>query len=453
MHLRHALPTAIALTSFACVIDPGVLEGDEAASSETDTDADSDGTDSDSGSDSGETGETGEPGLAECLQGTNPQGGVDPGDFPLETCPAFVCDEGWGHGGATLPIAWTMKFAKPEPEQSRAPVGVVPRSQADGVLIVARRDAGPELSTVSAQGELLATTMLATSLWITGVEAGEGLIFLSAFDEQQSSSSVLAIDESGALLWSVPVEGSIQAIAALPTGGVVAALIQQGGGELETLTAAGMPDWTTPTLTPVGLGVSPAGRILVTGHPALEFTQHLMHLYTADGELYGEAEAPGMIGELFQLHFLDEKRVLASGSRFDEGLMSTDAVVQLLDFDTWTVWAHDYDRALDNCLSAETLLASGYPTWEYFEQIVQLADGSFLIAAIEEGEANYVMQPRVLHIDEHGELLASDRGLWSGQAKALAAAEDGSGYALLTIGGSMNYDGDYDGFYLRKYEP
>jgi hypothetical protein len=451
MHLNRPFPALLALTSFACVIDPGVLEGGaDSDTGETETgeldstdDADSSDTESDST-------DTGAPELAECLQGTNPQGGADPGEFAVDTCPAFACDEGWGHDAAQLPIAWTLEFAKPVAESDYTPVGVVPRSQAPGVLIVARRDTGPELSTVSAQGQLLDSTMLPTSLWISRIEAGEGVIYMAAFDEQESSSSVLAIDESGELLWSVPVEGAIQSLAALPDGGVVVALIYQGGGDLLALSSGGAVQWTEPTLTPVGLGVSPSGRILVTGHQPLEFSEHFMNLHDPDGALLGQAPAPGTLGELWDLHFVDEQHVLGSGGR---SVPSSDGVVQLVDLEVAaSVWVHAYNRALDNCYQGVDL-PTGESTWDWFGETARLPDGSFLIATVEEGLTSDSVQPRVIHFDENGEFLASDRGLWAGQARTVAASNDGSAYALLSIGGYQNYDGPNDGFYLRKYQP
>ncbi|MFV8754801.1 hypothetical protein ACNOYE_30000 [Nannocystaceae bacterium ST9] len=276
MHLRLAIPPLLALTSFACLITPGVLEGgtDESndTSGEVGTD-DSGGTDEsgdssntqpttaaldDSDSDSGDESE-----LAECLRGTNPQGGSDPGDFAVDNCSAFVCDEGWGHDATALAIAWTLEFARPESESSDlySAVGVVSRAEGDGVSIVVRRDAGPELLTVSAEGELLAATMLPTSLYISSIAARGGRIFLAAFDEADSSSSVLAIDEAGQLLWSTPITSTsaIQSLAAVPDGGVlVASITAGGGGELIRLGPTGTTKSMSLTATVRLVGVGSA---------------------------------------------------------------------------------------------------------------------------------------------------------------------------------------------------
>ncbi|MFV8754797.1 hypothetical protein ACNOYE_29980 [Nannocystaceae bacterium ST9] len=183
-----------------------------------------------------------------------------------------------------------------------------------------------------------------------------------------------------------------------------------------------------------------------------------MSIHASNGSLLGEALAPGTLGELANLQFVDEDHVLASGSRdstTDEGT-TADAIVQLVDLEVpEATWTREYNRALGNCYY-DVPSPGEQPTWESFHAMVRLPDGSLLIATIEEGvriESTQATQPRVIHIDANGEFLAGDRGLWTGRATALAADADGSAYAILTIGGGLVSDAPSEGFRVRKYQP
>jgi hypothetical protein len=452
MTRRRPIPLLFALSTFGCVIEPGVLEG---GNDEVDDGGDADGTDTDAtdtddGTDTDDDteGETGDALLAECLQGTNPDGGIDAEDFPVGTC-AMTCDQGWAHESTALPIAWTLHFEALESDDSYFPIGVVPRSGGDGVVVVSRRDGATELSTVSSEGAVLGIATLPTELWLERLDAGEGVIYLAYLDEDTQAGEVMAIDEAGELLWSKPQPGRIESLAAIPGGGVIVG----GSASLTRFAADGSISWTAPSITALSLEVSAMGTILVGGHEVADPDHAQLVLYSDLGAMIEMIEVDGSSARLWDLHFLAERRLYASGTEAIAPPGNGSALVIDLD-DPELGWTREYNRALDSCDQDGALV--DVPTWDWFGQTALLSDGTLLIAGAEAGpaqaEGEIGLQPRILHIDQQGEFLAGDRGLWFGQASVVAAGDDGSAYAAMTIGGNSAVS-PTAGFHLRKYEP
>ncbi|HLT35691.1 MAG TPA: hypothetical protein VK034_05380, partial [Enhygromyxa sp.] len=110
-----------------------------------------------------------------------------------------------------------------------------------------------------------------------------------------------------------------------------------------------------------------------------------------------------------------------------------------------------YDRALSWC--PERNRGQSIATEETFIDLARLADGSLLIVGRETGnhlDNNYSWseQPIVIHASAEGEVLATDRGFWRGEAVAAAADDDGSAYVLMYA-----YDGSDQQLHVRKYAP
>lgn len=433
MNRRRPISTLFALSTFGCVIEPGVLEGGD----EVDDSGDTSETDIE--------GETGEALLAECLQGTNAAGSSDPGDFPIDAC-ELICDEGWGHASPAIPIAWTLHFEALEPDGMRSPFAVIARSGGDGVVVISRGDIGTELVTVSSDGGVLGITTLPTSRQLEQVEAVNGVIYLAYHDGE--NDEVVAIDETGELLWSSPQPGPIQDLAAVPGGGVIVG----ADASLTRLASNGSTSWTAPSITARSVEVSAMGNILVGGYELGQIDHPKLALYSDLGEPIESIEMPGSSERLWDLHFLTERRFFASGTRFDLPSIDASALVVDLD-DPELAWNHEYNRALTFCDEGGVLVHGATSDW--FGQTAMLADGTLLVVGAEAGPAlpdgDLGVQPRVVHLDHQGEFLASDRGLWFGHAAAVAADDDGSAYVALTT--IHDPHEPIHGFHLRKYQP
>lgn len=457
MHLRLTYPAPLlilALLAPACLIDPGVLEGegdsagDELGESSESGDANTSDT-SEPPPETGDESEGGEPSLPECLSGTNPQGGSEPGDYVVDTCSAFTCDTGWGHGDVPqLDIAWTLAFDEAQGEQDRYPVGLVARD--DELLVAVRRDAGPELARVSSEGELLETLPLPTERYLSALVEHEGTLYLDTFEASDSSFHVIASTEQGELLWDLELGTTIQQLALLGDDLLVAGT-SAGEGWLRRVSSLGEVAWTSATPRPVSLAVAPSGRIVVTGSYIDQAGERLAIL-APDGSVVGELPLLGDTGYLAAMHLADNTTLTGIG--LDASM--SDGVVQRIDLGSAELtWRHTYNRATSNCVVG--LVGDwGEPTYEFFNAMAVLPDGSYLIALTEEAE--YIdsaprESPRVLHVSDTGELLAADRALWSGAANLVAIAPQGSAYVTLPRNTYLNGDVSSTGFYVRKYLP
>lgn len=458
MHLRLTYPAPLlllALLAPACLIDPGVLEGEgDGAGDELGETGDAGDTSTNDTSEppsetGGESEGSGEPLLPECLSGTNPQGGSEPGDYVVDTCSAFTCDTGWGHDDVPqLDIAWTIAFDEALGEQDRYPFGLVARD--DELLVAMRRDTGPELVRVSSEGELLDALPLPTDLYASSLVEHEGTLYLDTFDASDSSFHVIASTEQGELLWDLELDTTIQQLALLGGDLLVAGTVA-GEGRLRRVSSLGEAAWTAATPRPTSLAVAPSGRIVVMGS-YLDQAGERLAILTPEGDAVGELPLLGDAGYLSAMHLADNTTLTGIG--LDASM--SDGVVQRIDLGTAELtWAHAYNRATDNCVVG--LVGEwGEPTYEFFNAMAVLPDGSYLVALTEEAEyidASPRENPRVLHVSDTGELLAADRALWSGAANLVAVAPQGSAYVALPRNTYGNSTVPSTGFYVRKYLP
>lgn len=425
-HIAGFLPL-LPISLSACVIDPGVLEGDaEGASADEVGDAD-------------DAEQDGAAELADCVtHATNVAGGSDPGEFPVESCP-IVCDEGWGHAPNQLEIAWTQTFEHETPGEFYIPIGMLPRDE--GVMIASRHgNAGTELMWLDALGEVEAKQL---------VEGAPGVLdAVSGNDErihlgytQTDTLSVAALDASGDLVWTRKLATQIQFIdlATRPDGGVVVMVSAGTEDSLSALDAAGELEWSVDLLdldNPRSVALAPGGHIAVGGASLAYFS--------SDGQTSQKTEfAEGRPFLGWDLDFIDEDRLLGVG--FDQ---SIDATMFIHEYGLLPTTLQTYNRGFASCRTSET--------YEWFARALVLADGSLLVGGLEQGpdfQGDANNQPIVMHLDEQGQFLASDRGLWFGQANALASDASGAAYAALTIGSYSNVSEPISGFHVRKYLP
>ncbi|MFV8754800.1 hypothetical protein ACNOYE_29995 [Nannocystaceae bacterium ST9] len=457
------------------MIEPGVLEGDDdlgddlgdtgdakdstanldssESSSSDDGDGDgigdSTGDDLDDGTSEGTSEGTGDSSTgesdgdipsSECMVGTDFFGGPLTNEFPAGSC-ALSCDQGWGHVADKISNEWTRHFVTLEGEQTYDPVAVLPRVGGDGVVVVSRRDAGTELLTLSADGLQIDTLVLpAPTPWLARAESDQGVIYLAYADPENDASLLVAVNEAGDQLWWLEREGWIRDLAVVPGEGVVMGLFPN---DLVRVTTEGKVAWTAPTLVPSSIAVSSLGHILVGG--TTQDAEAALKVHTANGSLFADRSFVGAQTQLSRLLILGETLALATGS--SEG--PSDASVDVIALNSANEWHHLYNRALDSCDDANA------PTQEWFGEAARLADGTLMITGAHQGplvEGLPRMQPLVFHIDAQGEFLALDRGLWLGQATAIAADEAGSAYVAMTeetagVGAPAN------GIVLRKYTP
>lgn len=443
--MQRRLPTisVLALSTFACVIEPGVLEGgadDDVG--EGDTTANLDGSSDDSTGDA-DTSDSGGVELGECLVGTNPEGGVEPGAFPIASC-GMICDEGWGHAAPMLPIAWTLDFTELDPQSAPVPVNVLPLASGDGVVVVSRNEFGTELLRVSGEGDVLGVGTLSISAQLWNAAGHDGVIYLGYFDELANKGLVMALDENANPLWSYGTDKTIDVIAAAPEGGVVFADLDTR--TLTRLDANGSEIWTAPSLPASSLAFGPSGQILAAGYLELP-DQGALRLHASTGETLDEQAIAVMSNELLGLVFLDDDRVLATGTLMTGP--SGDAQARVIDLaGTDLGWSHHYNRGLTSCTG------DAQAGWDWFGRPVRLPDGTVVINGASQGpELVGVLgnQPTVFRIDDQGEVLGRDVGLWFGATTAVTADVSGSAYAVMTLDVCGQGDCPSAGFYLRKY--
>lgn len=414
------LPIALA----ACVIDPGVLEG----GGEDDTNAD----------ELGEAGQddAGEAELADCVShATNPAGGSDPGEFPVGSCP-IVCDEGWGHDPEQLAIAWTQTFVHETPGATYIPIGMLAREA--GVLIGSRHgELGTQLMWVDDAGEIDDARLVdGTPGVLTAMSGNADRIHLGYAESDELA--LAALDATGTLLWTRQLGEDVRhiSVATRPDGGVVATTSDLLTGSVHALDAEGELEWSVELSNPRSVALAPSGRIAVGG-------DSLTYL-SPDAQLAQKIEFANHPFLGWHLSFMAEDRLLGVGFNQD-----IDATVYIHESENaLPTTLQTYNRGWASCRELET--------YEWFATGLVLADGSLLVGGLEQGpdlDGDANTQPIVMHLDAQGQFLASDRGLWFGQANALASDASGAAYAALTIGSYSNTEATITGFHLRKYLP
>lgn len=414
------LPVSLA----ACVIEPGVLEGD------------TEGASTDEVGDAGDAEQDGAAELADCVtHATNPQGGSDPGEFPVDSCP-IVCDEGWGHAPTQLEIAWTKTFEHETPGEFYIPIGMLARE--DGVLIASRHgDAGTELMWLDALGEVEATRLVEGAPGVLGAVSGNAERIHLGYVESDALA-LAALDASGELLWTRQLAEHVVhvSVATRPEGGVIATTSDVTAGSVHALDRDGELEWSVDLVGPRSVALAPSGRIAVGG-------ASLTYL-SPDAQTAQKLEFANHPFLGWSLSFIDEDHLLGVG--FDQSIDATMFIHESGSLLPTTL--QTYNRGFASCRTSET--------YEWFASALVLADGTLLVGGLEQGpdlQGDANTQPIVMHLDSQGQFLASDRGLWFGQANALASDASGAAYAALTIGSNSNVSEPISGFHVRKYLP
>jgi hypothetical protein len=399
-----------------------------------------DGADEDTGTDSSCEGEggDGEASLECVVQGTNLAGGDEPIDFPLPEC-GVVCATGWGHGAAPLANEWTLDLEHTGPNTGFTYLEAAPTGEL--VAVIGHADAAARLVWVSPEGERLdELTQPAIDGDVWGVAiTDEGNIMV--LWRQANMQVVTALSSSGEHLHTVELGpyGTANSVFAALGSGVVVALSSTGllyDWELVHVDSNGevMGLGSIPPTNEIA--VSPSGNtVVVTNSTTITWTD--LDLFPTGTGMQGVADVSYVAG----LVALDDERVVIAGSAANWSEQGTyHAFVEQIG-PMGLEWEGRYDRAVDWCEPDSQMT-----TEEHMWDVEQLADGSLLVVGSE--SATNQFQPRIAHVSAHGEVLATDRGFWSGIAAAIASTQDAA-YVLL-----FAYDeASQQHIYVRKYLP
>jgi hypothetical protein len=426
-----------------CALAPSMLEaGDEDGTGDSQT-GESDSGATAEGDCSLEDGcETGGPGFEEsCLVGTELDGvGTETSSWapPCEV----VCDEGWGHEGEQLPVAWTRADFHPDGGTTFDGSGLAMSSGGELRLVLSTFEGPTHLLAIdpdSGETEWDEELPLAPATVVKFAAAGSQLYLLRR--TLNHTQLLHAFDLDGEHLWSRDY-GTIDTGQAMAAGSIGVAVAHED--TLELLDHQGQPVWSaTPPIHADALDIeaAPGSRVVVGGDETIV-------VYSAAGELLwtGELEDAAATS-LNGFGFPGGGQVVAAGSVVENA--RTDGLLTAFDQGALD-WRTLYNRALAWCPwpDAGPLEAS---TAEFFLDIATFDDGSMLLAASENfvsNEGKPGSQPWVGHVSAGGELLASDRGLWDGYAFTVVAGVEGGAYVV-----ASNEDGDPPSLVLRKYLP
>jgi hypothetical protein len=420
---------ALAASVLACELPLDQLEvGDETHGADEDT-----GTDSSCEGEGGD-GDGGAP--LECVvQGTNVAGGDEPIDFEFPEC-EVVCATGWGHGAAPLANEWTLDLEHDDANTSYTFLEATPTGEL--VVVLGQHNADARLVWVSPDGELLAQLTqpaINNDVWDVAI-TNEGNIFV--LWNQAIMPVVTALSSSGEHLWTVeigPPYSYNSVLAALGSGVVVAlnSTMVPDDGDLVHVDSNGQVMGLGSIPPTEEIAVSPSGNTVVIANTTT-ISRMDFKLFPMGTSIQDVADVNYVAG----LVAPDDERVVIAGSAHnwnEQG--SQHAFVEQIG-PMGLEWEGRYDRALDWCEFDSTT--------ELMWDVERLADGSLLVVGIE--SARDIFQPWVGHVSAQGEVLATDRGFWSGAAAAIASTQDAA-YVLL-----FEYDeASQQHIYLRKYLP
>jgi hypothetical protein len=440
----------LAASVLACELPLYQLEaGNAMDGSEEDTGMDS------SGDDDGGDGDGDGAASLECVeQGTNLAGGDEPIDFPLPEC-EVVCASGWGHGAAPLANEWTLDLEHTGLNTGFTYLEATPTGEL--VAVIGHADAAARLVWVSSEGELqaeLTQPAIGGDVWSVAItDDGNMFVIWRDFDTQ----SLTALSSSGDALWTVELgsySGQDSVLAALGLGVVVALNGASGPDESELVLVDSNGDVSGMGSIPFAseIAVSPSGNTVVyANRTSISWTD--FELFPTGTSTQGVAG----VHLLFGLVALDDERVASVGvSRNWDDAGSIHAYVKQIG-PMGLEWESTYDRASSWCPEQNEGQAS--PTQEQLYDVEQLADGSLLVVGAANGGygngrdlgqpgSEQLLQPWVGHVSAQGDVLATDRGFWHGQAAAVASTQDAA-YVLL-----FEFDeASQQHIYLRKYLP
>lgn len=404
---------------------------------ESSDEADDTGEDIENGDGGDGDGDGGAPSDECIVQGTNLGGGSDPA--PLPQC-EVECATGWGHGVAPLANEWTLDLQHEGENTGFTHLRQLPND--DLLAMIGWFDAPARLVWISPTGELLdelTQPAIDGDLWSVDVDAS-GTIYAIWADDGMQSLTALASD--GQELWTNqlgPHLANHSVLAALDSGVMVAlnpADPLEASQLLKVSSGGGVKSMGAIPLT-WQIAVSPSGNtVAVANTTTIRWTDFgLFPTWTAS---QGVADAQSVLG----LAALDDQRVASVGTslNWDEDGSLHGYVKQIGPMGL--EWESRYDRATAWCGDTTD------PTEETLIGVTLLADGSLLVVGSETGGLQ-TEQPVVFHVSAEGEVLASDRGYWQGQAAAAVADSDGSAYVLMLAFD----DASNQQLYIRKYAP
>lgn len=428
---------ALAASVLACQLPLDQLEvgdGMDGADEDTGTDSSGDG-DGDGGGDG-----DGDASL-ECVeQGTNLAGGDEPIDFPLPEC-EVVCATGWGHGAAPLANEWTLDLEYADANTGYTFLEATPTGEL--VVVIGQHGAAARLVWVSPDGELLdELTQPAIDNDVWGVAITDDATIMVLW-RHINTAAVTALSSSGEHLWTVEIGPpySYNSVLAGLGSGVVVALnssMVPDDGELVHVDSNGAVMGLGSIPPTERIAVSPSGNtVVIADSNTISWMD--FELFPTGTSMQGVAD----VGYVAGLIALDDERVVIAGSAEnwnEEG--SEHAFVEQIG-PMGLEWEGRYDRAVKWC--ADETDDQTPSTIEHMWDVERLEDGSLLVVGIESG--SHLYQPWVGHVSAQGEVLAMDRGFWSGAAAAVASSQDAA-YVLL-----FEYEGSQQHIYVRKYLP
>jgi hypothetical protein len=425
---------ALAASVLACELPLDQLEvGDEMDGADEGTGTDSSGDGDGDGDGDGEA-------LLECIeQGTNLAGGDEPIDFPLPEC-EVVCASGWGHDVAPLANEWTLEQV--DPIIGYTHLEAMPTGEL--VAVIAHVNEAARLVWVSPDGELLdelTQPAINNEVWGVAITDDGNIVALS---RQANMAVATALSSKGEHLWTVELGaygGSTSVLAALGSGVVVAlnSTMVPDDGDLLYVDSNGVVMELGSIPPTEEIAVSPSGNtVVIASSTTLSWMD--VELFPSGTSTQGVVDVSHVAG----LVALDDERVVIAGDaeNLNEGGSSHAFVEQIGPMGL--EWEGRYDRALEWC--ADETDDQTPSTVEHMMDVERLADGSLFVVGAE--SAGGLHQPWVGHVSAQGEVLATDRGFWSGAAATVTSSQ-GAAYVLL-----LEFDeGSQTHTYLRKYLP
>lgn len=423
-HLMKVSTQAALLSSYvtlgACALEPGALEA---------------GLNGSEGSD-GADGAHGASDETSCMIGTEVDTVGTQTSIQMPPC-EVVCDDGWGHDGDQLPIVWTKLLHEDDLDISS--IGLIALASGEVRLLTIPSDGPSLLHAIDLDtGETEWTAERELPL-ISVLTLSSGASQLYAMGRSADMTQfVYALGLDGSLLWSRDF-GVVTHKPAMASGPLGVVVVHEN--RLELLTHDGELVWdrSAPSSTnAIAIGPAPASNIAVAAGDK-------MWVYGPDsGALLWTA--PLFDSALVeQVAFTGQDRLVAVG--LAPATAHLDAAISTFDQGD-AGWYHLYNRALSWCphLGEAPGQASSA---EVFHGVTVLGDGSLVVVGTEhvaqDGEDGTQMW--VGHVGIDGELLAFDRGHWTGRGLGVATGADGS---ALVLGDRR---GDASGLMLRKYAP
>lgn len=429
-NFRHGWVLALSVLC-ACELPPDLLEAG-------DGDGGSSGDTGDTSGDTGDTGDTGEPepDEVECVeQGSNVYGESEPEwDFLLETC-EVDCADGWGHDVPWLESEWTRPSQIMPDETTRGALAITSDDRI--AMVLSGPDQSYQVHWLSPEGTLpsfqLSSSPISGEVIDFGIDAEQDIYYFVWTDG--ATQRLVATAESSQVVFDVelgPHDEYNSRLAVLDDGVIVS--LDDGDPRLMRFNQAGDLLFEHPIPATSTIDVSPSGDVIVLANTTT------LSWVDMQGNFLGD-QAVDNVASMLGLVAVDDTHVVVAGG---EPVSGGDSGAFLREFGALGPgWSHSYDRADAWCVESDA-----QPTQELFTQLVQLGDGTLVVAGVETDNSPGVTQPWIAHVSVAGDVLAFDRGLWRGDTIDLVA-RDNVAYVLLT---KTEYVGGIGEPYVRKYE-